>query len=258
MTANLQRHTEKWSYEKNGQLFHRLANGDLAAAEEMFRCNHSLVVSKVDALLAKLPHLEYLRGDLESAGRVGLYESIERLKRKGSSKTKPTRYMVRGINTHIQQAIEKEQTIHIPRETRRQAAAKGEPIEEFTQVSEGRTLAEFASLQAPNPSGSSQVGVCPSPHDAIDLRDEIAACCLDDMDRLIVRMREIGCTDEEIAKGIGVHQFDDPRIEQLRAIGCTANQVTTGLGVTPRSIRRRRQMIYKRLTERCPEYASAA
>lgn len=201
------------NYEKNDKLCERIYNGDDTAIAEMVESNMAIVTWKVNELLTRCPHFSFYRDDLLSVGLGTLTIKVRGFRKQKVNR--PTRYLIRAIEEEIRNAIDEESTIRVPARAQRHALKEGKPIKVPKAVSETRANVTFSKLQAPDEMA------------AIDMKDEIYACCLDATDQQIVDMRIDGYMDHEIAKT---------------------------LGTTQQRVSERRQAMEVRFLERCPEY----
>ncbi len=211
-------YSEPFSREKNNQVYDRLVNGDESARDEMIQGNMALVVVRVEAYLRQSPQYAFLRDDLISAGLVGLCEAVDAMQKRGRVKSaNPTGYIYTAIDNHLTETVDEESTIVVPHRTQKRAREEDNPIVCPRAVGAKATESCFSRLSTADVSAGHE------------LKDEIMACCRDDVDVKIVEMRIAGHTDSEIAE----------------AVGLSGHQ----------TISRRRKKIFARLKERCLEYA---
>ena len=174
------------SAEGNEELYPAVVAGDPIAIKKMIEGNMSLVINKVDAYVRQYPSVAHLSDDLISEGFVGLTSSVQRMA-KGSSpeNANPTGYMSYWIGHAIGAVIDKESGVGASVRTMKRKRANGEDV--VAQVP-GET--------------HSVPDVIADPMSMVDLREMLDACCETEEDRIILRMREQGYVDREIAAAI--------------------------------------------------------
>ena len=207
--------SEPFTTAENDAVYQRLVSGDESARNELIEGNMALVIHRVDAYLHRAPQMAYYRDDMISAGIVGLCEVVDRMQKKGPvTSPKPTGWITKGIDCCISRLADESNTIVVPKMTQARARSEGKPIRP------PRTVSDKALVYRDDSEISGNAA-------ATELQEEILACCEDDTDRQIVRMRSDGHTDAEIA---------------------------ASLGLSAMTISRRRRVVFERFNKRCPEY----
>lgn len=182
--------------EKNNELYLKVANGDMAARDEMIRSNMGLVTWKVSQFLVFLPRLRYFNDDLVSSGMIGLVEAVNKMQAHGFIPgTKPSGLMVACIQSAIGHAVEHAADVRIPTRTRKRKEKKGThvkaPFKEMTLSLNGCEEEDDLAFSY-------------DPQPMQELRETIDACCEDDMEREIIRLREEGYVDREIGEMLSI------------------------------------------------------
>ncbi len=177
--------------EQNERLYSRVMAGDEKAREEMIQCNMPLVISKVDSYIRRYPQLEHLRDDLHSAGFVGLVQAVNKMaEHKEPSNVNPTGYISVAI-THEFVKLAKKEAVH-----------GGIELADTPEIDMDTTV------DVPNVSHSipeSVIDVNQSESlELLEIRDMLDACCECEEERTLLRMREEGYSDREIADALGL------------------------------------------------------
>jgi DNA-directed RNA polymerase specialized sigma subunit len=207
--------TEPFTVEQNDEVYNRLVSGDTAARNEMIEGNVALAVFRTDTYLRSNSQMAFYRDDMIGAALVGLCEAVDSMQKRGRIRSpKPTGYITKTIDQHIQVVVDESNTIVVPSKAQQRARAKGTPIQP------PRVVSEKAAASVGDPSQRDKIA-------GDDLHEEILTCCLDDVDRQIVTMRKENLTDIHIG---GV------------------------LGISQPKVLRRRKAIEERLLSRCPQY----
>ncbi len=179
--------TQSSDSERNERLYPRVMAGDEQAREEMIESNMPLVIFKVNSFLRRHSPFEHLRDDLHSAGFVGLVQAVNKMAEHGDPPiTNPTGYISVAITHEIGKVVAKEENrgfARVPKNDRETGK-----VPSVTNV-----LPE--SLLDPGQEATQEV---------IEMRDLLESCCVSDDERTILRMREKGHPDREIADAIGL------------------------------------------------------
>lgn len=189
--------SETSSRERNNEFYVRMTGGDKDAINEMIEANMAIVMVRVDAFLANCPNYGYLREDLVSEGLLALTEAVQAMSKskKDVSKINPTGYLYVAVSRAIGAAAEAEETMQLKPKTLRDAKerAQGQGVELTipTQIPMGRNLPDVAY---------DETGVS-------ELRDEIWSCAEDDQERRILKLREDGYVDDEIAEELSIPRW---------------------------------------------------
>lgn len=178
--------------ESNNALYPLVAAGDKAARDQMIEANVGMVISKVEHFLAFLPRYRHLRDDLISSGMVGLVEAVN-LMASGEKVDEPNPTGLIGLR--IQWAIgtntlESDETIRVPTRSRK----RNRVPEKAISLSE-----EFSKTLSPAEMKKVSKMLSYDPRRMLDLRETLDACCENEMEREILRLREEGYVDREIA-----------------------------------------------------------
>jgi len=177
--------------EKNEELYVRVMAGDAQARQEMIEGNMALVGSNVNEYIRKHPEAAHLRDDLRSAGYVGLVQAVGAMARhRDPENSNPTGYMSVAIRREISRFADNEATISIPDRTQREARKGNRPL-----VAPAVRQGIPKSLADSGPDAAQKLA---------ETRDLLDSCCQSEDDRTILRMREEGYADRDIAKAIGL------------------------------------------------------
>ena len=171
-------HTDK---QENDRLYHLVLAGDGRAEKELVVNNLPLVVSIVDSFITRCPMYEYLRDDLTSEGFVALVTAVRSANRKRDT----TSYLSKSIRTSLRKLMGRVGVVS--NRSSRLRTKPGQPKAVTTKDVSKYTLGQSVE-----------------PTSMIELRDLIDACCLSELDRTIVRMREERYTIRQIAKVVGL------------------------------------------------------
>lgn len=168
------------SRDRNDELYRRLVTGGKSARDDLITSNMSLVLTIVDSYIACFITLDCLRDDLMSAGFMGLVKAVNSMADHTEATIRnPTGYVATSIHREIGKLIDDE-----PGVVKRRKEADDESA--AVVVVAGASLPRVADS-------------APDHADLIALRDLIESCCETEEDRIIVRMREQGYVDREIA-----------------------------------------------------------
>ena len=177
--------------EQNERLYPRVMAGDDKAREEMIEGNMPLVIAKVDSYLRRYPQLEHLRDDLHSAGFIGLAQAVNKMtEHVDPQNVNPTGYISVAI-THEFVRLAKEEAAHSGIELADAPEFDMELTDEAPGISHGIPESVVDTNQ------SAATGL-------LELRDLLESCCESDEERTLLRMREEGYSDRDIAEAIGL------------------------------------------------------
>ena len=183
--------TEPLSREKNNELYWRVMARDEQARQQMIEGNMALVGNKVNAFIREYPEAAHLRDDLRSAGYIGLVQAVNAMdKHENPENANPTGYLSIAIHREIKRFADSEAVISVPDRTQRDARKKNRQIK-APAVHQGIPKSSADQKQD-------------SQREVIELRDLLDSCCESDDERTILRMREEGYSDREIAEAIGL------------------------------------------------------
>lgn len=183
--------TGSLSREKNNELYSRVMAGDEQARQQMIEGNMALVGNKVNAFIRGHPQAGHLRDDLRSAGYIGLVQAVNAMdKHENPENPNPTGYLSIAIHREIKRLADGEALISVPDRTQRDARKENRQIKAPT-VHQGIPKSFDDQKQD-------------SPLEVIELRDLLDSCCESDDERTILRMREEGYSDRDIADAIGL------------------------------------------------------
>ena len=179
-------------HERNERLYPRVMAGDEKAREEMIEGNMPLVVLRVNSFVQRNPQLAHLRDDLHSAGFTGLVQAVNKMA-ESSDIANPNSYISVAISREIAKLAEKE-AVHIGIELMELPAndppADADSADCVREASHGVP----ESIVDGNQSATTEL---------IELRDLLQSCCESEEERTLLRMREEGHSDRDIAEVIG-------------------------------------------------------
>ena len=181
--------TQSSDHERNERLHPRVMAGDEQAREEMIESNMPLVVLRVNSVIQRNPQLTHLRDDLHSAGFTGLVQAVNKMA-EGSDIANPNSYISVAISHEIAKLAEKEAAhigIELVNLLERDPLADTDSADSVPEVSHG--IPE--SIVDANQSAACEL---------LELRDLIESCCETDEERTLIRMREEGYVDRDIAE----------------------------------------------------------
>lgn len=176
----------------NDRLYLLVVAGDSAAKEEMIISNLSLVPVKVQSYLLHFPQCEHLRDDLISQGFVAVVEAVNNMIGNEIDEPNPTGYISQCIQYALGDLMDQEATVRVPKRTYLEHKAAGHEIhrpEREATVGFEDVLEREARTD---------------PRSMVDLRDELAGCCECRWDKSILRLREQGYSDADIAQQLGI------------------------------------------------------
>lgn len=154
--------------EENETLAAKAREGDLQALEDLILGNIALVRYKTQRWISLYPHLEYLQGDMESEGLVGLVAAVNHIaKQPEPEKSNVTGFISVAITRKIGRFIAKE------------------------EVEPKRTLPPDWAL--------ADILVEPDTTEFVDFVDSLYGACDSEEHRIILRMRAEGANETEIA-----------------------------------------------------------
>ena len=189
--------TEPATRKTNDELYRMVALGDEDARQHMIEANKGLVIHRVDQFLLFMPQYEHLRDDLISAGFVGLTQAVNKMASDGFvDGANPTGCMAFCIQAELGRAIEAEEPIRVPKRTRKRKEDRGETLTVPTQAEDA--LPDPEDEEDPIPRFTVD------PRKMRELRETLDACCECDNEREILRLREEGYVDREIAEMLGL------------------------------------------------------
>jgi hypothetical protein len=189
-TAVIRLWTEPATRKANEALYPLVAAGDRQAKHQMIHSNMGLVMVEVERFLAFLPKFGHLRDDLISHGFVGLVEAVNTMSQRLVQDANPTGLMGLCIRSCFGKVVEAEELVRVPGRTKKRKADQGivlDTPEKEVSIFHGE---------------SDQFSY--DPRRMQDLRETLDACCEDDTDREILRLREEGYVDREIANRLGL------------------------------------------------------
>ena len=179
--------TTPLSREKNDELYRRVMAGDEHARQQMIEGNMALVSNRVDAFIREHSEAANLRDDLRSAGYVGLVQAVNAMeKHDNPKKPNPTGYLSIAIQREIKRLFDSESVISVPDRTQRDARKENRQIK-----------APVVQQGIPQSFADRRQDV---QQELMELRELLDSCCESDDERTILRMREKGHSDREIAE----------------------------------------------------------
>lgn len=190
-TSLIRNWMESATRKSNDDLYPMVALGDTDAREKMIQSNMGLVISKVDHFLAFLPKFRHLRDDMISNGFIGLVEAVNKMAADGFiDGANPTGLMGICIQHRLGKTIESEETIRVPARTKKRKQGTKDQITVPQSVSFTDEAAEEEFSY--------------DPRHMRDLRETLEACCENETELEILRLREEGYVDREIAERLGL------------------------------------------------------
>jgi hypothetical protein len=181
-------HSETFTREKNEETYRNMSEPE--SRDNMIIGNMALVTLKVDTWVKNHPELFFIREDLISAGMLGLCEAVDYLRRT-EGVVNPTGCIYHFIDAHLSRLVAEESTISVSYNSQWEAEQAGKPIELPRPLNDSATTQVFMQLEDDDPIA------------ALELQDELDSICMNQLDRLIIKRRSEGCTDEEIAHESG-------------------------------------------------------
>jgi hypothetical protein len=157
---------------------------DLAARNRLIEEYLSLVASRVGKLLRRSPEMSYLRDDLIAAGDLAVCEAVQDLaRREPVGADNPAAYLRRAIDNAIRTLASEDESLSASDRTQRRHLDGHRKLPKV-KPAEPETLADMSI----------------APNRVSELREEILSCCEDDLDRMIVQLRECRYGDGEVAE----------------------------------------------------------
>lgn len=192
--------TNTGTRDRNNELWAAVVAGDQAARKEMIESNMALVMVKVEAFIATFPKSAYLRDDMTSEGLLGLVEGVDNMiasakGRKSLDPPNPSGYLQVAISRAIGNLYDTECNLQMPAPTARLQRQKGRLVPKqscCTVLPE--SVVDDTKLR--------------------ELRDLVMSCAETNDERTLLRMREEGYTDSEIAKAIGLSRTPVLKLRQ--------------------------------------------
>jgi hypothetical protein len=182
---------ETGSRARNDALYPLVIAGDERAKQEMIEGNMALVTLRVETFIKNCPAAAFLRDDLISEGLLALTTAVNRME--PVSEPNPTGYILVAVSNAIEELVDKELYMQMSSETARRKRAAGEKLP--TQIPVGRGVFEMAYDETK----------------VRELRDTIESCAETDIERTILKLREEGNSDYDIAA-----EIDLPRLSIFR------------------------------------------
>ena len=186
--------------EQNEQLYARVMAGDGKAREEMIEGNMPLVIAKVDAYIGCHPQVAYLRDDLHSTGFLALVKAVNTMAEHDEPcNVNPTGYISVAITHEIARVIEKESAMGLTSisESEDRPSSDRDVPEVGHDIPESTTDVNESAVQG-----------------LFELREVLQSCCESDKERTLLRMREEGHSDREIAEALGLPHITTFRLRK--------------------------------------------
>lgn len=182
--------------QSNDELYPLVVAGDPEVREKMIQSNIGLVMTEVNRFLIFLPQFEHSRDDLIGYGMVGLVEAVNKMSESGKVEdANPTAFMAICVRRAIGAALEKEEDVRVPMRTRNRKKQQGVDV----GLSKTETIFDDGEEES-----TSKYFHDPRPMQ--ELRLLLDACCETEDEREIMRLREEGYVDREIAGILGLPQ----------------------------------------------------
>ena len=192
--------TQSSDSERNERFYPRVMAGDEKAREEMIESNMPLVISKVESFIRRYPQLEYLRDDLHSAGFLGLVKAVNKMaEHEEPLKVNPTGYISVAITNEFVKLATKE-AVHSGIELADAPEIDMDLVDDVPEVSHSIPESVVDTKQS-------------AAIELFELRDLLQSCCESDKERALIRMREEGRSDREIAETLNMPR---PSVQRLR------------------------------------------
>jgi len=183
--------TRSSNRKRNEELYPRVMAGDAKAREEMITGNMALVISKVDSYLRRYPQIEHFRDDLHSAGFTGLVKAVNKMaEHREPAKVNPTGYISVAI-THEFANLARKEAVHSGIELADIPEMDMDDGNDTPKVSHGVP----ESIPDTNQSAAAEL---------FELRELIHSCCQSEEEHTLIRMREEGYSDREIARALAM------------------------------------------------------
>ena len=187
--------------EQNERLYVRVMEGDDEAREKMIEGNMPLVIAKVDAYIGCHPQAACLRDDLHSAGFVGLVQAVNTMvEHEQPSNVNPTGYISVAITHEIARGAERESAMgltSIPEPENGPSSSGNDVPEVGHNVPESIIDVNESAVQG-----------------LLNLRDTLDSCCEREEERTLLRMREEGYSDREIAEALNISRTSVQRLRK--------------------------------------------
>lgn len=185
--------TDAMTHENNNLLYGPVVSGDAKAREQMILQNIGLVHAIVDRYIIFIPPLRNHRDDMLSLGTLGLIEAVNKMVEDGPKEDpKPTGLMSLCIQRSVGTITESLDGLRVPNRTRRRKIENGERVPRRQEV-----LLDFEGVK------NNEVFV-DDPRKLRDLRETLEACAENEVEHEILRLREAGLVDREIADQLGL------------------------------------------------------
>jgi len=181
----------------NEELYPLVALGCEIAREKIILANKGLVIFLVERFLIFMPGYRRLRDELIQAGMVSLVETVDRVAR-GLEEGSTQLFSLR-IQRAIGETIEADGVVPVPESTSRMKRVKGESIG-LKRVN----MIDPDGYPDNKPSSRRLKYFAYDPRGMQAVREMLEAACEDDTDREIMRLREEGYVDREIANVLGL------------------------------------------------------
>jgi len=187
--------------EQNERLYVRVMEGDDEAREKMIEGNMPLVIAKVDAYIGCHPQAACLRDDLHSAGFVGLVQAVNTMvEHEQPSNVNPTGYISVAITHEIARGAERESAMgltSIPEPENGPSSSGNDVPEVGHNVPESIIDVNESAVQG-----------------LLNLRDTLDSCCEREEERTLLRMRDEGYSDREIAEALNISRTSVQRLRK--------------------------------------------
>ncbi len=189
--------TEPATRKSNDELYPLVVAGNPNAREQMIQSNIGLIMTEVDRFLIFLPHLQWMQDDLIGYGMIGLVEAVNKIASGGEVEdANPTTFMARSIKRSVGAALEQAQDVRVPTRTKNRKKQQGVEIQGLVK---SETIFDDGEEET-----AERFSYDPRPMQ--ELRRTLDACCETHEEREIMRLREEGYVDREIAEILGLPQ----------------------------------------------------
>jgi len=191
----------------NDCLYELVKNGDVAARRRMAEGNMYLVIEKVAYFIRRHPRAAHLRDDLTSAGFTGVLMAVKAVADGAVAKTNVTGYIAVCIGRELIYLMDSENPIFIAYGSRRHARQQGHKLKIPAVQSLPGDRGMHYDVDDRDSLKDNIVTLAGSnatidPFVMLELRDTLAACCLNKSERQFMRLREAKYTYQEIAEAL--------------------------------------------------------
>ncbi len=202
--------------EENTALYHKIREGDVAAQEQMVVGNIPLVLVRVSGFLVERPQFEHLRDDLQSECYLALVRVVQTFAA-GDEVDNVVGYIYTAMaHAMVNFANRGEAVSHSP-------GAIKKAIETKNHITHPQKAdIDIGLLEATDTTRAAL------------MLNVIEACCIDDTERRVIELREMGFTDQEVEEETGIPRRTVQRVREdiyaryLEVTGLQKHQKNSG------------------------------